>query len=285
MTTAILDGLEPARVMLAATAVEARVFAAAQGRPPCLALVTAKAPPALAYAERIAEFATRAGIVAQARVIEPDTTPAALLALIADLGRDVSVDGILPLAPLVPGLALARIGAALPAAKDVDGLGPENAGRLACGLDGLAPCTPQAAIHLAERACGSLAGKRATVVGASAGVGMPLAQMLVRRGATVTIAHAETRDLPAACRNAEVLFVAVGRAGLIGADHVAPGAVVIDIGINVIVDEQGQRRVVGDVDAQAVAGRAAALSAVPDGVGPLTTAFLMANVMKAARAR
>jgi methylenetetrahydrofolate dehydrogenase (NADP+)/methenyltetrahydrofolate cyclohydrolase len=138
---------------------------------------------------------------------------------------------------------------------------------------------------LAEDRLGDLRGRVITVVGASANVGRPLALLLLQRGATVTIAHIDTRDLAAACRMAELLFVAAGKASLIDASHIAPDATIIDIGINAIDDGQGGRTIVGDVDLAAVQGKAKSISAVPDGVGPITTSFVLANTLKAARRR
>ncbi len=275
MSARLLDGQALADAMLDA--------AAGQGggrRRPCLAIVTADAPPAAAYLRRIERSAARAGVDVRIETLADGATAAAARAIVAALAADAGVDGILPLAPFA--FPLADLVSAIPPAKDVDGLTPLNAGRLAQGLDGLFPCTPQAAIRLAEDAIGDLTGRVVTVVGASNAVGRPLAALLLRRGATVTVAHADTRDLVAACRPAELLFVAVGRPGLVTAAHVAPGAIVIDIGINAVDNGEGGMRIVGDVDAGSVATVAQAISAVPDGVGPLTAACLIANVIAAA---
>ncbi|MEH3106927.1 MAG: bifunctional 5,10-methylenetetrahydrofolate dehydrogenase/5,10-methenyltetrahydrofolate cyclohydrolase [Sphingomonas fennica] len=278
MSARLLDGRALADARLDAAA--ARV--AALGRRPCLAIVTAGAPSAAAYLRRIERAAERAGVALRIETLAEGADAAAARARIAALAADAGVDGILPLAPFAPPLTLADLTAALPPEKDVDGLTPANAGRLAQGADGLHPCTPQAAILLAEDAAGSLKGRTATVVGASIAVGRPLAALLLARGATVTIAHADTRDLVAACRPAELLFVAVGKAGLVTADHVGAGAIVIDIGINAVDNGQGETAIVGDVDAGSVSAVAAAISAVPDGVGPLTAACLIDNVVAAA---
>lgn len=272
--------------MLAQVAVDADALRVTRGRRPCLALLVMGAPPpAMAYARRIQEFAGPAGI--DVRLVEgPQTaTIDQMRDLLHALNADEAVDGILPLSPFPAGIALAGVAASLSPAKDVDGLTAHNAGQLACGLDGLFPCTPQAAVRLAEQMLGDLRGVNATVVGASANVGTPLALLLLQRGVTVTVAHIDTRDLAAACRTAELLFVAAGRPHLIDASHIAPGVTIVDIGINAVEDGQGNRSIVGDVDLQAVQGIARSISAVPDGVGPLTTTFLMANTVRAARRR
>jgi len=286
ISTSLIDGHAAARHLLAQTAQAADALTSSRGRPPRLALVTFGAPPpALAYARRIVEFSA----LAKVDVVSVEGPEAASLAQVQAtlhaLNDDEEVDGILPLSPFPGDITLAMVAAALAPAKDVDGLTALNAGRLANGLDGLFPCTPQAAVLLAESVLGDLRGLTATVVGASANVGRPLALLLLQRGVTVTIGHIDTRDLAATCRSAELLFVAAGKAGLIGASHVRPGATIIDIGINAIPDGAGGRLILGDVDLAGVHGIAGTISAVPDGVGPLTTAFLMANTVRAAEQR
>lgn len=286
MTATLLYGRDAAHAMLATTAHGTRIFRAAHGRAPRLALVSGGANDAArAYVARIDAFAQIAGVETVAVDLPADPSAAQVAAAIAALNDDDAVDGILPLAPLSAQVTMAQVAAWLAPARDIDGLTPHHAGLLAAGLAGLYPCTAQAAVRIAGDAVGALRGRTATVVGASATVGWPLATMLVRRGVTVTIAHADTADLPAACRHADLLFVAAGRAGLIDARHVAPGATVIDIGVNVIADAAGAVRIVGDVDLAAVAPVARIVTAVPDGVGPLTTAFLIDNTLRAANAR
>ncbi|MCW2362743.1 MULTISPECIES: bifunctional 5,10-methylenetetrahydrofolate dehydrogenase/5,10-methenyltetrahydrofolate cyclohydrolase [Sphingobium] len=284
--TRIVDGHAAARRLLAQTAQNSALARASLGRAPRLALLMmGEAAPARAYAARIEEFAGLAEVDAMIVSGPADGSLAQMQALVRQLNADQSVDGILPLTPFPSGIAMADIAAILSSQKDVDGLTPLNAGQLAAGLEGLFPCTPQAAVLLAEEVLGDLRGLNATVVGASASVGRPLAQLLLQRGVTVTIAHIDTRDLVAACQTADLLFAAAGRAGLIGARHVRPGATVIDIGINLVTQADGSRRILGDVDLAAVDGVAAVISAVPDGVGPLTTAFLLANTVLAAQRR
>ncbi len=286
MTAILLSGQDAARAMLATTARDAAAFRAAHGRAPRLALLSGGASGAVrAYVARIDAFARIAGVATLPVELPADAAAPQVAAAIAALNDDDRVDGILPLAPLPARVTMAQVAAWLSPAKDIDGLTPHHAGRLAAGLAGLYPCTAQAAVRIAGDAAGDLRGRTATVVGASATVGWPLATMLVRRGVTVTVAHADTVDLVAACRPAELLFVAAGRAGLIDARHVAPGATVIDIGVNAIPDGADGVRIVGDVDLATVARVARAVTAVPDGVGPLTTAFLIDNTVRAATAR
>lgn len=281
--TQLLEGHERAQRLLATIVQDLPIVQAALGRAPCLALLTIGQPSsAMAYARRIAEFAALAGIHVRPVSAPQGASLEQVRAIVAALNADGAVDGILPLAPFPSSVSLAQIAASLSPAKDVDGLTAYNAGQLACGLDGLFPCTPQAAILLAEEALGDLRGLNATVVGASAHVGQPLGLLLLKRGVTVTVAHIDTRDLAAACKSAQLLFVAAGKAHLIGASALAPDVVIIDIGINVVDDGKGGRQILGDVDLQAVQGIAQSISAVPDGVGPITTAMLMANTVKAA---
>lgn len=281
--TLLIDGHEGAGELLAQVATDAGALRAERGREPCLALLMMGAPPpAMAYARRIGEFAAQAGI--EVRTVEgPEKANVDQMRdLLRALNTDETVDGILPLSPFPAGITLAEIAALLSPAKDVDGLTAYNAGQLVCGLEGLFPCTPQAAVHLAEWTLGDLRGINATVVGASANVGKPLALLLLQRGVTVTVAHIDTRNLIASCKTAELLFVAAGKPRLIDASHITPGVTIIDIGINAVDDGQSGRMIVGDVNLQDVQGIARSISSVPDGVGPLTTALLMANTVRAA---
>jgi methylenetetrahydrofolate dehydrogenase (NADP+)/methenyltetrahydrofolate cyclohydrolase len=284
--TLVFDGHVTAQRVLTETAKLSNDFREERGRAPRLALLVMGAPaPALTYASRIEALAEKAGVEVVTVRGAADSSLGEMAALIKSLNEDASVDGILPLTPFPPAIGFTDVADLLSPEKDVDGLTPLNAGQLASGRDGLFPCTPQGAVLLAEDVLGDLRGVNATVVGASAYVGRPLAQLLLQRGVTVTIAHIDTRDLPAACKSADLLFVAVGKAGLIDARHVREGATVVDIGINAVVDERGERRIVGDVDLSAVQGVVRNVSAVPDGVGPVTTAFLLANTVRAATQR
>jgi methylenetetrahydrofolate dehydrogenase (NADP+)/methenyltetrahydrofolate cyclohydrolase len=203
------------------------------------------------------------------------------LALIGRLNADPSVHGILVQLPLPAQINPHKIIAAVDPAKDVDGFSPVNAGRLAVGLPALAPCTPAGCILLAKTVQPSLMGLETVVIGRSNIVGKPLVQLLLAENATVTVAHSKTRELPALCRRADVLFAAVGRPEMVRRDWVKPGATVIDIGVNRVMAD-GRSRIVGDVAFAEVAEIAGAITPVPGGVGPLTIACLLANTVRAA---
>lgn len=209
------------------------------------------------------------------------TTEAALLAEIAKLNADPAVDGILVQLPLPGHIRAEAAIAAVDPAKDVDGFHPLNAGRLAAGEPGLVPCTPRGVMHLLAEAGVALRGARALVLGRSQIVGRPMAQLLLGADCTVTIAHSRTRDLPAECRRAEILIAAAGKPEMVRGDWVAPGAVVIDVGINRLADG----RLVGDVAFTEAAAHAGAITPVPGGVGPMTIACLLENTLEAALAR
>jgi methylenetetrahydrofolate dehydrogenase (NADP+)/methenyltetrahydrofolate cyclohydrolase len=214
--------------------------------------------------------------------LSADTPQADVLALIDKLNRDPNVHGILVQLPLPKGLDANTIVNAIDPAKDVDGLHPVNAGRLASGLSALTPCTPLGCIILAKTVHASLEGMNAIVLGRSNLVGRPLVQLLLNENATVTIAHSRTRDLPALCREADLVFAAVGRPEMVKRDWIKPGATVIDVGINRLPGEGGKSRLVGDVaynEAMEVAG---AVTPVPGGVGQMTVACLLVNTVRAA---
>ncbi len=211
----------------------------------------------------------------------PSTTESELLATVAALNADDSVDGILVQLPLPAQIRARAVIEAIDPAKDVDGFHPVNVGRLHDGLAALVPCTPLGVMKLLAHAGIALRGARALVLGRSAIVGKPVAALLTAADATVTVAHSRTRDLPGECRRAEVLVAAVGRAEMVRGDWVAPGAVVIDVGINRL--DSG--KLVGDVAYTEVAAVAGAITPVPGGVGPMTIACLLENTLKAAQAR
>ena len=209
------------------------------------------------------------------------TTEADLLAEIARLNADPAVDGILVQLPLPAHIRAEAAIAAVDPRKDVDGFHPLNAGRLAAGEPGLVPCTPRGVMHLLAEAGATLRGARALVLGRSQIVGRPMAQLLLGADCTVTIAHSRTRDLPAECRRAEILVAAAGRAEMVRGDWIAPGAVVIDVGINRLPNG----KLVGDVAYAEAVGHAGAITPVPGGVGPMTIACLLENTLEAALAR
>jgi methylenetetrahydrofolate dehydrogenase (NADP+)/methenyltetrahydrofolate cyclohydrolase len=276
VTAASLTGRELATTIRAAAAARAAELTVA-GRQPRLAVVTATDDEAsAAYVRSIANAAGKEGIACD---LLRTTTAAGVSATLAQLADDPEVHGVMLQTPLPEGALLADLARAIPAGKDVDGASPESLGRLTAGLPTFAPATAEAVLALLDYYQVELHGRRAVVVGRSVVVGKPVAHLLLDRHATVTISHSRTADLAAITRQADVLVVAAGRAGLIGPGHVSPGTTVIDVGTNVTDDG----RLAGDVD-PAVAGVAAALSPVPGGVGPVTTALLLRHVVEAASA-
>jgi len=211
----------------------------------------------------------------------PGVAPEAeLRSLLEGLGSDPTVNGILLQLPLPGHLDALEMTALIPPEKDVDGLTPLSAGLLAHGRDSLVPCTPAGVMELLREAGAELEGARAVVLGRSQLVGKPVTALLLAANATVTHCHSRTRDLPAVCREADILIAAVGRPGTVTADMVREGAVVIDVGTNRTDDG-----LVGDVDFGPVSERAGAITPVPGGVGPMTIAMLLSNTVKAARAQ
>ena len=276
MTAASLTGRELATTIRAAAAARAAELTVA-GRQPRLAVVTATDDEAsAAYVRSIANAAGKEGIACD---LLRTTTAAGVSATLAQLADDPEVHGVMLQTPLPDGALLADLARAIPAGKDVDGASPESLGRVLAGLPAFAPATAEAVLALLDYYQVELHGRHAVVVGRSVVVGKPVAHLLLDRHATVTISHSRTADLAAITRQADVLVVAAGRAGLIGPEHVSPGATVIDVGTN--VTDAGQ--LAGDVD-PAVAGVATALSPVPGGVGPVTTALLLRHVVEAAAA-
>jgi methylenetetrahydrofolate dehydrogenase (NADP+)/methenyltetrahydrofolate cyclohydrolase len=208
-----------------------------------------------------------------------------LLALLALLANDPEVDGILVQLPLPPHLAADRVLDAVPPEKDVDGFHPVNVGLLALGRPALVPCTPLGCMRLLAQSGTRLRGARAVVIGRSTIVGKPMAQLMLAEHATVTIAHSRTQDLPALCREADVLVAAIGKAEMVRGDWIKPGATVLDVGINRVTTSEGKSKLVGDVCFDEVKERAGLLSPVPGGVGPMTIACLLQNTLTAARRR
>ena len=225
--------------------------------------------------------AAEAGFDSATIHLPESTTEADLLAEIARLNADPTVDGILVQLPLPAHIRAEAAIAAVDPRKDVDGFHPLNAGRLAAGEPGLVPCTPRGVMHLLAEAGVALRGARALVLGRSQIVGRPMAQLLLGADCTVTIAHSRTRDLPAECHRAEILVAAAGRAEMVRGDWIAPGAVVIDVGIN----RRADGKLVGDVAYAEALGHAGAITPVPGGVGPMTIACLLENTLEAALAR
>ena len=274
MTAQVLDG----RALAASLRREVAAWAAGLPYRPRLAVVLVGENPASAVYVRNKDRAARdAGLDARTIRLAADITEQDLLALIGELNADPAVDGILVQLPLPPHVSSRAVIEAVDPAKDVDGFHPVNVGRLSDGLAVLAPCTPRGVMKLVEHAGVMLAGARAIVLGRSAIVGRPMASLLLAADATVTIAHSRTRDLAGECRRAELVVAAVGRPEIVRGDWIAPGAVVIDVGINRLADG----RLVGDVAYEECLGHAGAITPVPGGVGPMTIACLLENTVRA----
>jgi methylenetetrahydrofolate dehydrogenase (NADP+)/methenyltetrahydrofolate cyclohydrolase len=278
----VLDGNAVAAKVRAEVAARARSFAAKYGRRPGLAVVQVGEDPAsTVYVRNKRRSCVETGIESFAHDLPASTREGELLALIATLNHDPSVDGILVQMPLPKGLDANRIIDAIDPEKDVDGLHPTNAGLLMVGRPGLRACTPTGCMRLIVEAGCDPAGKHALVVGRSILVGKPMALLLLEANATVTIAHSRTADLAATVARADIVIAAVGRAHMIKGEWIKPGAVVIDVGTNKGADG----KLTGDVEFEAARRIASAITPVPGGVGPMTIAFLLSNTVDAALAR
>ncbi len=281
MAARIIDGKAVAAAVRSRVAAEVEAFAAERGRTPVLVTVIVGDDPASeVYVAGKHRACKEVGMRSAHHGLAAETSEEDLLALVGQLGSDPDVDGILVQLPVPEHIDPNRIVAAIDPAKDVDGLTPVNAGLLAHGMPGLVPCTPAGVIELLRHEGVELEGAEAVVVGRSKLVGVPVARLLLAENATVTVCHSRTRDLAAVCRRADVLVAAVGVPRLLGAEAIKPGAVVIDVGMN-----RGEDGLCGDVDFDAAAEVAEAITPVPGGVGPMTIAMLLVNTVAAARAR
>ena len=280
MAATIIDGKAVAARVRAEVGRDVEAFVAETGTKPGLATVLVGDDPASAiYVASKHKAAAEVGIEAFDHRLAADTPQDEVAALIADLNADDDISGILLQLPVPAPLDGPALTALIDPGKDVDGLTPVSAGLLAQGNPGLVPCTPAGVMELLRDTAVELRGARAMVIGRSILVGKPLAALLLMADATVTVCHSRTRDLAAVCAQADVLVAAVGQPQLVTADFVKPGAVVIDVGMNRLEDG-----LVGDVDFDAVAQVAGALTPVPGGVGPTTIAFLLRNTLTAAQA-
>jgi methylenetetrahydrofolate dehydrogenase (NADP+)/methenyltetrahydrofolate cyclohydrolase len=279
---ALLDGKAVAARVRVEVAVRAAAFTARHGRRPGLAVVQVGEDPASSvYVRNKRKSSLEAGIESFAHDLPASTSEAQILALVHALNHDERVDGILIQLPLPKGVNADRVMDAVDPAKDVDGFHPVNTGLLAQKRPRLRPCTPYGVIKLAQAYGIGLTGLRATVVGASNIVGRPMALELLLARSTVTVCHTGTRDLRAEVERAEVLVVAVGKAGFVPGEWVRPGAAVFDVGINRGPDG----KLVGDVEFEAAARRAGWITPVPGGLGPMTIAMLLSNTLDAANLR
>ncbi len=302
MTATIIDGQKIAAQIKAEVAAEVRSLASAGLRPGLAAVLVGSDPASEVYVRNKVKACEALGIYSERLTPPPSVTTADMLALVDELNRRDDIDGILVQLPLPRQVDAKTVLLAVSPAKDVDGFHPMNVGLLSTQREGLVPCTPLGCMEILRRSDIPIAGQNAVVIGRSDIVGKPMAMLLLNANATVTVCHSKTRDLPAVCRQAHILVAAIGRAGFVTKDFVKPGATVIDVGVNRITDPPEFQRffagntkreaafaekgstLIGDVHPE-VAAVAGALTPVPNGVGPLTIAMLMANTVKAAKLR
>ena len=283
MTARIIDGKQIAAELRGRVADEVARVQRDHDLTPGLAVVLVGNDPASeVYVRSKHKQSQAAGMASFEHVLPADVSQDKLLALISRLNRDPAVHGILVQLPLPKGLDTEAVIAAIDPAKDVDGLHPNNAGRLAGGLPALSPCTPLGCIILTKSVHESLEGMDALVIGRSNLVGRPLVQLLLNENATVTIAHSRSRDLPELCRHADLVYAAVGRPEMVRGDWIKPGATVIDVGITRLPGSDGKTRLVGDVAFTEALATAGAITPVPGGVGQMTVACLLVNTLRAA---
>ena len=302
MAATILDGNKIAGEICAEVAAEVKTLAASGLRPGLAVVLVGHDPASEIYVRGKVKSCEEVGIYSE-KLTPPDTVSTeALLELVDDLNRRDEIDGILVQLPLPSQVDSKRILMAVNPAKDVDGFHPVNVGFLSTQRPGLVPCTPAGVIEILKRSQIPIAGQEAVVVGRSDIVGKPVAMLLLNGNATVTICHSKTHDLAEVCKIADILVAAIGRAGMITRDFVKPGATVIDVGMNKVVDAGEFNRLfagnakreesfrakgstlVGDVHPE-VMQIAGAITPVPGGVGPLTIAMLMSNTVRAAKLR
>ena len=306
MTARILNGKVISEAIKAEIAGEVKHLEAKHGFRPCLAAVRVGSDPASEiYVGNKVKAAAELGITSEHHHLPEETSQDDLLSIIAGLNKRDEVDGILVQLPLPRHIDERSIIESVHPAKDVDGFHPENVGKLSLGYPSLAPCTPAGVIEILKRSDIEISGKHAVVVGRSNIVGKPMAMLLLRENATVTICHSRTANLPEITRQADILVAAIGRAGFVRGEHIRDGSTVIDVGINKVEDEVSARELfageelekrlkaietrgftlVGDVNPKEAMEKAANFTPVPGGVGLLTVAMLMKNTVEAAKMR
>jgi methylenetetrahydrofolate dehydrogenase (NADP+)/methenyltetrahydrofolate cyclohydrolase len=278
----LLEGAPIADEIRAGVTADVATFTAEQGHPPGLAVVVCgRSAPSMVYLDRILKACAAVGILGEL-VDVPGDDPASqereLTAAIRRLNADPRIAGIIVQMPLPAGVPLKSVVDAIDPVKDIDGIHPLNAGLLRLGYEGFVPATAHAALEMLNRSGVPIVGADAVVIGRSPVVGMPVAFMLTRADATVTVCHSKTRNLAEKTRKADIVVVAAGHPGLVTGDMLKPGSVVIDVGINVV-----EGRLVGDVDFASAREVAAAITPVPGGVGPLTNALLLSHLVRAAQ--
>ena len=278
----LLEGAPIAAEIRAGVAADVATYTSEHGRPPGLAIVICgRSAPSMVYLDRILKACAEVGIATRTVDVAGDDAESQVRELDAAIRRlnlDPEIAGIIVQMPLPAGVPLRTVVDAIDPMKDIDGLHPLNAGLLRLGYEGFVPATAHAAMEMLSRSGVDVAGADAVVIGRSPVVGMPVAFMLTRADATVTICHSKTRDLAAKVRRADIVVVAAGRPGLVTGPMLKPGAVVIDVGINVV-----EGHLVGDVDFASAREVASAITPVPGGIGPLTNALLLAHLVRAAQ--
>jgi methylenetetrahydrofolate dehydrogenase (NADP+)/methenyltetrahydrofolate cyclohydrolase len=278
MPATIIDGKQVAAAIRVELGKKVEELKAKHGLTPGIGVILVGEDPASqSYVKGKDKAANELGFYSQIVRVPVETTEAEVLKLVADFNKDPKIHGILVQLPLPAHINENAVIYAIDPKKDVDGFHPVNIGKLHMGEECFVPCTPAGIVELIKRTGTELKGKNATVVGRSNIVGKPVSMLLLAEHATVTICHSRTKDLPGECRRGDVLVAAVGKAKMIQADWIKPGAVVIDVGVNRV-----EGKLVGDVDFDAALGVAAAITPVPGGVGPMTITMLMKNTIIAA---
>jgi methylenetetrahydrofolate dehydrogenase (NADP+)/methenyltetrahydrofolate cyclohydrolase len=279
LTARLLEGGPIAAEIRDAVAEDVASFIRTEGRPPGLRVViVGRDAPSMVYLERILRGCAKVGIDSGFVELEGEATEATVTATIRELNEDPTVDGVIVQMPLPPTIRLRAVVDSIDPAKDIDGIHPLNAGLLRLGYEGFLPATAHAAVEILRRSGIEIAGRNAVVIGRSPVVGMPAASLLVREDATVTVCHSRTTDLASHVARADIVVVAAGHPGLVTGAMLKPGAVVVDVGINLV-----DGRLVGDVDFASAVEVASAITPVPGGVGPLTNALLLSHLVRAAQ--
>ena len=277
----LLEGAPIAAEIRNAVAESVLAYRERIGRAPALAIViVGRDAPSMVYLQQILKSCDLVGIDRRAVELDGEVTERAVIEALAELNADPTVSGIIVQMPLPPTIRLRAVVDAIDPAKDIDGIHPLNAGLLRLGYDGFLPATAHAAVEILRRSGIEIEGKDAVVIGRSTVVGMPAAFLLIREDATVTVCHSRTVDLASHVRRADIVVVAAGHPGLVTGDMLKQGAVVVDVGINVV-----DGKLVGDVDFESASRVASAITPVPGGVGPLTNAMLISHLVRAAEAQ
>lgn len=285
MAAALIDGTALARRFNAELKAKVEALAVAGVVPLLAVILVGEDPASQTYVRSKSKAARSVGIGTVEYRLASETDEEDLLALVERLNRDPDMDGILIQLPLPRRIEVTKVLKAVLPEKDVDGFHPTNVGERVTGAGGIIPCTPMGAMFLIETVRSNIEGLDAIVIGMSNIVGKPMADLLLSAGCTVTVAHIKTLGLPAICRRADIVVVAVGKPGLVRAGWIKPGAIVIDVGINRVITSAGHKYLVGDVAFEEAVNVAGAITPVPGGVGPMTIACLLLNTFQAALSR